>query len=81
MNDMKDDLEYDDCLWFYHKGCEGRHYLLGNPHTHYGRMFAWCPEKNTTFCVSESEMNEMSNESKYWIKGFLSGSEKFEEDE
>lgn len=78
---MSKEIEYDKNLWFYHNGCEGQHYLIGNPHTHIGRMYAWCPINKTALCVSEHEMGDMSIESKYWIKGFLSGSEKYEEDE
>lgn len=73
--------EYDDNLWFYHNGCEDKHYLLGNPHTHIGRMYAWCPNKKIALCVSEHEMGDMSIESKYWIKGFLSGNEKYIEED
>lgn len=71
-----EEINVDDKLWFYHKGCEDKHYLIGNPHTHAGRMLAWCSNKNVTFCVSESEIEDMSLESKYWIRGFLSGNEK-----
>ena len=69
------EIYYDPNLWFYHKGCVDKHYLIGNPQTFYGRMFAFCPKKNITLCVSESEICEMSTESKYWIIGFLSGNE------
>lgn len=68
--------DYDENLWFYHNNCEDKHFLLGNPHTFKGRMFAWCPKKGTTLCISESEIGERSIESKYWILGFLSGNEK-----
>jgi hypothetical protein len=75
-----EEVELDEKLWFYHKGCEDKHYLLGNPHTHPGRMYAWCPKKKTVFCVSEVEMEDKSVESEYWIKGFLSGSEEIPEE-
>jgi hypothetical protein len=72
---MKGDLEFDENLWFSHKGCDGKHYLIGNPHTFYGRILAWCPKKETSFCVSISEIVNMSDYSKYWIDGFLRGNE------
>ena len=62
-------------LWFTHRGCTGRHYLLGNPHTFPGRMFAWCPKKKRSLFVSKSEMESVSKAAAYWIEGFLNGSE------
>jgi hypothetical protein len=67
--------EYDPRLWFHHLGCSGKHFLLGNPHTFVGRMWAWCPVKKVTFFVSKVEIGETSQPAKYWIQGFLSGSE------
>ena len=72
---MDNDLKYDSDLWFEHKGCEGKHYLIGNPHTFPVRMWAWCPKKETTFFVSKSQIGEMSLQTKYWIKGFLTGNQ------
>lgn len=72
---MTNDLIFDSDLWFEHNGCEGKHYLLGNPHTFPGRMWAWCPKKETAFCVSKSEIGEMSIQAKFWIKGFLIGNQ------
>lgn len=66
---------YDEALWFHHRGCTGKHYLLGNPHTFPGRMQAWCPMKGRSFFVSKAEMLEASPESKYWVSGFLAGAE------
>jgi hypothetical protein len=65
----------DRSLWFLHAGCTGRHYLLGNPHTFPGRMFAWCPKKRRSFFVSKSEIETTSKSAGYWIAGFLYGSE------
>jgi hypothetical protein len=67
--------ELDQDLWFHTGHCEGRHYLLGNPHTFRGRLSAWCPTKQRSFCVSKSEITECSREASYFLKGFLSGQE------
>jgi hypothetical protein len=73
MTDKK--IKYDENLWFEHDGCEGKHYLLGNPHTFPGRIWAYCTKKDTTFCVSKNEIGNMSIQSEYWIKGFLIGNQ------
>ena len=68
-------IEIDSTLWIKLGHCDGEHYLIGNCHTFPGRMNAFCKSKNTTFCVSLSEISDMSEQSRYWIKGFLSGNE------
>jgi hypothetical protein len=65
----------NDKLWFRTSHCSGKHFILGNPHTDHGRIYAWCPKKQTGFCVSKLEITSLSKESKYWIEGFLSGNE------
>ena len=72
---MNEEIEFDKNLWFYHNGCEGKHYLIGNPHTFYGRMWAWCPKKQKSFFVSLVEIGEKSEQAKYWIDGFLCGNQ------
>ena len=72
---MTEKPEYDENLWFELENCEGRHFLIGNPHTYKGRIDAYCPIKNTTFCISYKEIKKMSIESKYWLQGYLSGNE------
>ena len=68
-------IEIDSNLWIELDHCEGEHYLIGNCHTFPGRMNAYCTKKETTFCVSLSEISNMSEQSRYWIKGFLTGNE------
>lgn len=68
-------MEYDENLWFYHQGCEGKHYLLGNPHIVAGRIWAYCPCTNQTIFISLADIGECSLESKYWLKGYLHGSQ------
>ena len=76
MNQKKSAPEYDENLWFTMGDCcAGKHYLLYNSHTFPGRMGAWCPLKEVTFCVSKSEMTELSSQAVYWVKGFLAGNE------
>ena len=37
---MDNAAAYDERLWITRAGIDGRGYLLGNPHTHRGRMAA-----------------------------------------
>lgn len=67
--------EYDKALWFEHLGCSGKHYLIGNPHTVPGRMWAWCPKEQCTIFISKADMGKMSKSAEYWVNGFLSGNE------
>lgn len=56
-------------------GCDGRHYLVdGNPHIR-GRMYFYCPSRNIYTRVSKSEIGECSDETRYFIRGYLSGNE------
>ena len=69
-------IEFENELWFeLEEHCEGKHYIAGNPHTFNGRISAYCPQKDVYFNVSFEEIVDMSQEAKYWIKGFLSGNE------
>ncbi|WP_155985702.1 hypothetical protein [Paenibacillus gorillae] len=71
---MKSDIDFH--MWFtFEEHCQGKHYIVGNPHTFHGRILAYCSEKDVFFNVSLSEINEMSLQTKYWIKGYLSGNE------
>lgn len=67
--------DIDRSLWFHHLGCTGRHYLLGNPHTVPGRMLGWCPSERCSVFVSRADIGAMSRNARYWIDGFLHGSE------
>jgi hypothetical protein len=56
-------------------GCEGHHFFVdGTPHVQ-GRMYAWCPAKQTVTRVSKDEVTTCSDEAGYFIRGYLSGSE------
>ena len=72
---MSESFKYDDRLWIELEHCEGKHFLLGNPHTFKGRIDTFCPVKNVTFCISYLDIKKMSIESRYWLKGYLSGNE------
>jgi hypothetical protein len=74
-SERTDEPPLDPELWFHTDHCEGRHYLVGNPHTFPGRLAAWCPSKRIGFCVSKSEIAECSRETSYYLKGFLAGQE------
>jgi len=65
--------DIDENLWFTGP-CGARDFLLPeNAHTFNGRMSAWCPSKQVGYSVSLSEIDEMSDASRYFIKGFLTG--------
>lgn len=72
---MNIEEEIDEELWFFHKGCEGNHFLVDNPHTFPGRILAWCVKNERSFFVSVSEIEKMSEAAKYWLKGFLKGAQ------
>ena len=74
MNDIIN-IEYDSALWVELSHCDGKHYILGNPHTFPGRIMMWCPNKEVSFFMSKNEIQKCSKEAEYWIKGFLSGNE------
>lgn len=66
--------EVDDALWFI-GSCGERDFLVGNRHPFVGRMAAWCPTEQVGYSVSVHEVETMSAESSFFIKGFLVGSE------
>ncbi len=66
--------EADDALWFI-GSCGERDFLVGNRHPFVGRMAAWCPTEQVGYSVSVHEVETMSAESSFFIKGFLVGSE------
>lgn len=67
--------EVDPDLVFEVRNRSGLHYLLGNPHTFTGRIAAWSQDQHIEVCVSLSEMTHISAPARYWINGFLAGSE------
>jgi hypothetical protein len=71
----REDIEWDERLWF-EASCGNRDFLgMDNPHTFLGRMSAWCPDRNVWYRVSLAGMGEMSDEARYFVKGYLAGSE------
>lgn len=66
--------QIDERLWF-EASCGGRDFVVGNGHTFVGRMAAWCPDTRVGYNVSLSEMDVMSDECRYWVTGYLAGSE------
>lgn len=65
---------HDERLWFVGP-CGHRDLLVGNGHTFTGRISAWCPHEEYGFSVSLAEIEEMSTEARYFITGYLAGSE------
>jgi hypothetical protein len=67
--------DVDPLLWFENSRC-GRHYLVaGNPHTFPGRMYAYCVHEGIYTRVSLGEMASCSEQARYFVRGYLSGSE------
>lgn len=64
----------DERLWF-EGDCGKRDFIAGNGHTFVGRMAAWCPHDQVGYNVSLGEIETMSDESRYFIAGFLVGNE------
>lgn len=62
----------DERLWF-EAPCGGRDLITGSGNTYPGRMSAWCPQKRVGYNVSLSEMGDMSEQSRYFVAGFLAG--------
>lgn len=52
-----------------------KHYILGNAHTHPGRMQCYCTNQDLYICTSLCEMEQLSEKAKIWINGFLCGNE------
>ena len=67
--------DIDRNLWFHHRGCKGRHYLIGNPHTVPGRLYAWCPIEQSSLFLACADISSMSKLARYWVAGFLHGNE------
>ncbi|ROP28285.1 hypothetical protein EDD30_1026 [Couchioplanes caeruleus] len=67
--------DVDPGLWFDTEQC-GRHYLVdGNAHTFPGRMLAYCAERGIRTRVSKGEIGDCSEQTRYFVRGFLSGNE------
>ena len=65
----------DGRLWF-EASCGGRDYLVeAGGHTFPGRMLAWCAERGREYLVSLDEMGAMSDEARYFVRGYLAGNE------
>lgn len=67
--------EVDQRLVFRSQHCPGRHFLLGNSHTFPGRMAVWCEDSEYEISASLFEMTDVSEAARFWITGFLAGSE------
>ena len=71
-NDTRPEL--DQNLWFV-AACGERDLLIGNGHTFTGRIAAWCPSRQVSYNISLTELGEMSEQARYWLRGFLAGAE------
>lgn len=71
------DADLDTTLWFRGSCGEIDFLLAGNPHTHPGRMAAYCPHQpeHAGYNVSISDLADCSDEARWWAHGFVVGSE------
>lgn len=53
----------------------GTGYIDGNVHTYRGRFGVWYPERQSGFATSLSEVEDMTEQARMWITGYLAGSE------
>jgi hypothetical protein len=67
--------DFDPDLWVVANGYNGRLFLLGNAHTHRGRMYAWSEALKMGTDVSKYDVTDASDAAHRWIEGFLSGNE------
>jgi hypothetical protein len=67
--------DVDPKLWVEVDGVDGRCYLSYNCHTFPGRMGAWSETLSRDLCVSKSQVTAASEEAKYWMDGFLTGTQ------
>jgi hypothetical protein len=76
---MENNLDLNKKLWLTLKNhnCKGEHYIFYNPHTFHGRIAGYCTEEKRSFIFSVSEIDSMSLETEYWIKGYLVGNEPY----
>jgi hypothetical protein len=67
--------EIDPDLWVELVDSDVRWYVCGNPHTNPGHFDVWSPELDTALTVAKSEVAASSDPARWWIEGFLHGSE------
>lgn len=54
----------------------GRHGLIvGNSHSHRGHFGVFFPDTHSAVAAQVGELDDMSEQSRYWLTGFLAGSE------
>ena len=66
--------DVDPELWF-ERDDGHRLYLLGNPHTFPGRMYAYNATTGNRIMVSKEEIATAPSATRYWVLGYISGNE------
>jgi hypothetical protein len=67
--------DIDTELWVELEDSDVRWYVCGNPHTFPGHFDVWSPELDTALTVQKAEVTGASEAARWWIEGFLHGSE------
>lgn len=62
-------------LWVELVDSDVRWYVCGNPHTFPGHFDVWSPDLDIALTVQKAEVTGSSESAKWWIEGFLHGSE------
>jgi len=76
MDKLPDDI--DPALWIRCRQTAEQDFLVERkPHTFAGRMAAYCPHDPTfsDYNVSAAEVDDCSDEARWWIRGFVVGGE------
>ena len=66
--------DVDPELWFEREDGH-RLYLLGNPHTFPGRMYAYNATTGNRIMVSKEEIAIAPSATRYWVLGYIAGNE------
>lgn len=69
------DDEIDEDLWVRVEGYEGLLLILGNAHTHRGRISVWSDALGFSTRISKYDVDMASEKARAWIEGFVAASE------
>ncbi len=65
----------DSELWVTIEATDGRWFIVGNGHTFAGRFLVRSPDAAQTISASKDEVTDASDAARWWIEGYLAGSE------
>jgi hypothetical protein len=62
-------------LWVEVASYPGRLFIMGNPHTFTGRITGWSFDRDESFYFSKGDVTDASDAARWWLDGYLHGSE------